>query len=369
MRLKNASLYRCPRCLSELTLRIESQENGDVRRGDFTCRCCGGAYPIVDGISFWGMSAGRSRERLEEMDGEFSHNFRATSLQEHLEYAKSAYPRALSALKHLRDGNGSRPGDLVLDAGAGRGEMSYFMAALGFEPVAVELGAEHLAWAETIVGKNRLERAVSDLSILPYADQTFDAIFCKETLHHIGGMAEVIAEFARVIKTGGYFLLIEPFQGAFPFAKSAQYFAVNERGLTHHDYYLRDYLYAMKTAGFDPQEISLMQFRGGRHGSLVAAYRVIERLVGADVPTGASWFKRLVALFYHGSVIILAVRRPEAASIRGAGRSERNIITISPARLEALRDWVAVASQSSSKFVQLLEEVTADRAASGSIDE
>lgn len=44
---------------------------------------------------------------------------------------------------------------------------------------------------------------VADLTRLPYADQTFDVVYCVSVLEHIPGREAVMAEFARVLKPGG----------------------------------------------------------------------------------------------------------------------------------------------------------------------
>jgi SAM-dependent methyltransferase len=46
---------------------------------------------------------------------------------------------------------------------------------------------------------------------LPFSDQSFDTILCTEVLEHTRRPQQVLQEFARVLKPGGYLLLTVPF--------------------------------------------------------------------------------------------------------------------------------------------------------------
>jgi len=40
----------CPTCKSDLTLKVEKEEKGEIISGSFTCQKCKVIYPIEDGI-------------------------------------------------------------------------------------------------------------------------------------------------------------------------------------------------------------------------------------------------------------------------------------------------------------------------------
>jgi SAM-dependent methyltransferase len=46
---------------------------------------------------------------------------------------------------------------------------------------------------------------------LPFSDRSFDTILCTEVLEHTRRPQQVVQEFARVLKPGGYLLLTVPF--------------------------------------------------------------------------------------------------------------------------------------------------------------
>jgi ubiquinone/menaquinone biosynthesis C-methylase UbiE len=50
---------------------------------------------------------------------------------------------------------------------------------------------------------------VADAEQLPFADATFDRVTCRIAAHHFPDMEQFVREVARVLKTGGLFLLID----------------------------------------------------------------------------------------------------------------------------------------------------------------
>lgn len=51
---------------------------------------------------------------------------------------------------------------------------------------------------------------VADAQDLPFGDNSFDAIFCLEVIEHVDEPEKVIAEIKRVLKKGGYGVILVP---------------------------------------------------------------------------------------------------------------------------------------------------------------
>jgi SAM-dependent methyltransferase len=107
---------------------------------------------------------------------------------------------------------GSRSGR-ALDVGAGRGIASYALARDGFDVVALEPDPSAVVGADAI----RALAAETSLPItveqrlsetLPFADRSFDVVFCRAVLHHIGDLPAAMREFNRILKPGGIFCAI-----------------------------------------------------------------------------------------------------------------------------------------------------------------
>jgi SAM-dependent methyltransferase len=108
-----------------------------------------------------------------------------------------------------------RPGDLVLDAGAGPGRFTVELAALGarvhvgdISPVQLEanrLRVGAAGWESAVVARERLD--IADLSGLP--DARFDAVVAfGGPLSYVRDRADAaLAELVRVTRPGGHVLL------------------------------------------------------------------------------------------------------------------------------------------------------------------
>jgi SAM-dependent methyltransferase len=115
---------------------------------------------------------------------------------------------------------GLRPGDRVLDMGAGGGRHAFEVARRGADIVALDYS---LADLKDVVGLLAAMRdggeigaaqlasvANGDGTMLPFPDDTFDHIICSEVMEHIPNDTEAAAELARVLKPGGTLAVTVP---------------------------------------------------------------------------------------------------------------------------------------------------------------
>lgn len=96
----------------------------------------------------------------------------------------------------------------ALDLGAGRGISSYALAKEGWRVTAVEPDQSALVGADAI----RALSQESGLSIevvcefseeLPFAEGSFDLVYCRQVLHHAREITQTCNEVFRVLKPGG----------------------------------------------------------------------------------------------------------------------------------------------------------------------
>jgi SAM-dependent methyltransferase len=115
---------------------------------------------------------------------------------------------------------GVRPGDLVLDAGAGFGRHAFEFARRGASVVALDHAADEVVTTRAIFASMIDEREIDpdrlvgvlrgDATRLPFGDGMFDRVITSEVLEHIQSDTDAIAEFARVLKPGGTFAATVP---------------------------------------------------------------------------------------------------------------------------------------------------------------
>jgi SAM-dependent methyltransferase len=93
-------------------------------------------------------------------------------------------------------------GRRVLDAGAGQGQFRRRFQHASY--VAIDTAVGDVTWDYSGLD------VMGDLTSLPFADETFDQVFCTEVLEHLLAPAEAVREFARILKVGGRVLLSTP---------------------------------------------------------------------------------------------------------------------------------------------------------------
>jgi SAM-dependent methyltransferase len=109
-----------------------------------------------------------------------------------------------------------RPGDRVLDLGAGSGFSSEMLARFGYRVVAVDPDARALTHnrsratvdASRIAGTVAVARGVAQA--LPFSDAAFDGAVGLNVLHHVPDLPQATRELARILKPGARAVFCEP---------------------------------------------------------------------------------------------------------------------------------------------------------------
>jgi 2-polyprenyl-6-hydroxyphenyl methylase/3-demethylubiquinone-9 3-methyltransferase len=99
-------------------------------------------------------------------------------------------------------------GKTALEVGCGGGILTEEIARMGFDTTGVDPSEGSLATARGHAKQSGLEirYEVGTGEALPYANDSFDVVFCCDVLEHVRDLPKVIAEIARVLKPGGAFV-------------------------------------------------------------------------------------------------------------------------------------------------------------------
>lgn len=104
-------------------------------------------------------------------------------------------------------------GDVVVDVGAGDGNMAAFYAPRVRKTVLIDQDDAKLqAAAESLrrLGAKDVETVTADAAHLPIADGAADRVVCTEVLEHVDDPAAVLAELVRIGRPGALYLLSVP---------------------------------------------------------------------------------------------------------------------------------------------------------------
>ena len=128
------------------------------------------------------------------------------------------HSRGIAATKDHADRAGLVPKMHVLDLGCGIGGTSRYLAAeRGCRVTGIDLTPEFVEVAQELARRCGLDGKIafrqSDALALPFADETFDHVWCHYVTMNIPDKTGLAKEVARVLKRGGQFSCAEVAQG------------------------------------------------------------------------------------------------------------------------------------------------------------
>lgn len=311
---KLMEILACPKCLGVLELKdiLFETEKGGIIEKRLYCKLCELNFQIKEDIPIFGLKAENKTERESEMNAEIEWELTA-NIQEHIEWAKKssiAGERMIQVIKEkLKNSKILR----VLDVGAGVGAFhSWQFSKHGFEVVAVEICPEFLFSIDYFDKENVFfERVVTDCTILPFRDISFDIVFCKELIHHIEYPMKLLSEMWRVLRPNGLIAIEEPCisilidkNKAFKEDKAANL------GITHHYYtyyqymdYIKRIVINIETGG------EMLMINSSKHPILSWLQKC---LIGHDKKQNLrfrKFFLKMQLTFLGGSVELIGIKR------------------------------------------------------------
>jgi len=158
-------------------------------------------------------------ERIQEE--EHFHDLQAAERAEHFErhrddlvFNDNAYLDHETWIRPAFSQLGDVRGRDVLDYGCGHGMASVVLARQGASVTAFDLSSGYVAEAKQRARANSVEIRVqqADAEHLPFADNSFDAVWGSAILHHLD-LHQAGKELRRVLRPGGVAVFCEPWAG------------------------------------------------------------------------------------------------------------------------------------------------------------
>jgi len=221
MRADLTDLLRSPCCHVELRLEAPRSDRGEIWDGRLICSHCGAGYLILRGMPQLFLDDERWQPKAREAEGWVTYH-KNLGIYDVVEDAVDLhipfYPeepwigvaRSWDVGLRLVGLTGS---ETILDLGAGRGWAARHFAALGCRVVALDVVADDNVGLGR--GKALMEHAgvffdrlIADGENLPFADGSFDLVFCAAALHHSSHLPQLMQQVARVLRPGGRLLAL-----------------------------------------------------------------------------------------------------------------------------------------------------------------
>ncbi|MGZ3458459.1 MAG: SAM-dependent methyltransferase [Archangium sp.] len=144
------------------------------------------------------------KQRLTRIDRD-RHSKLAAYSWEHI-YQGAMGPGGLFLASDMAEGMGLAPGQRVLDLGCGRAATSIFLAReYGVEVVAADLWIDPTENWQTIRAAGLGHRVLPlrvDIRHIPFAEESFDAIFCMDSYFYYGTDDFFLRALVKVLKPG-----------------------------------------------------------------------------------------------------------------------------------------------------------------------
>lgn len=223
-----------------------------------------------------------------------------------LQFSDDAYLNHESWVRPAFACLGPLAGKRALDYGCGHAMAAVVMARCGAAVSAFDLSEDYLAEARRRAAANgvTIDFRAADAHHLPYADESFDAVWGNAILHHLD-LAVAARELWRVLRPGGVAVFCEPWGGNPLLRWARRRLPYPAKGRTPDEEPLRESDLSVLRQTFpeltaDGFQLLSMVRRAVRIEPLTAVLDEIDQRILAAVPRAKNWCRYMVLSMRRG---------------------------------------------------------------------
>ncbi len=101
-----------------------------------------------------------------------------------------------------------RPTERLLEVGCGEGGNLQLIGLGRNKAIGLDFSRQKVAWASRQI--RQASFVCGDATRLPFRDEYFDVVLCRDVLHHVADKGAVVREIFRVCRSEGRIVVIEP---------------------------------------------------------------------------------------------------------------------------------------------------------------
>lgn len=226
-------LTRCPRCgsVGDFAIQRSKEEGREIWEGDVVCGGCSSLYAISAGVlnllttpstvvfderASYRTSRDEVFTRIRSLstDEQEAELLRIAMMEHTGEEFRLTSTLNLEQALELVD---PKDGQWFLELGAGSGWLTVPWARAGLNCIATDITTDLKLELSPLVMRREdvyFDRALADMTRLPFGDERLDLVFVSASLHHAESLAGSLREAARVLRPGGTLVAInEPMHG------------------------------------------------------------------------------------------------------------------------------------------------------------
>lgn len=193
MKQEHIKYLVCPRCKSELKIKVKKEVDGKIKDGMLICKKCNVSYPIIKFIPRF--------VPLENYASSFGYQWNKLGYVQYDSFTKKPITeeRFFKSTKWEKD----LKGEIILEVGSGAGRFTEIAAKTGAFVVSIDYSNAVETNYRYNGNKDNVLIVQANIYEMPFRDNYFDRIFCFGVLQHLPDVKKGFFSLIPLLKING----------------------------------------------------------------------------------------------------------------------------------------------------------------------